>query len=332
MEFENDIFVIGEYINTKRKKELLVSLISSLKQFNIPILLTGHYPVSAEIQGMCDYYLFDKENPMLSKYEFAGYGLECLNYWVETNEWKVELYSDSHDYCVWTLMRNAINFVESIGKKTIHYIDYDNFPYLDKYKNEFLLPIKNHDAVILEIPGYPERYATFIYSIKTNIATNIFNQIKTKGEYYKNSGNEVFIENVFFRFLNEISSNIKISKYKSDGTDLALCGKEDDNEVLTNSLVTDDQGNLYGYFPVDHSIKTLIVDIEYMGVKNEHILSGYSIGGGFGLSYNAFITKIGTYQINEVIKIYHNGIEVSTYKLDMEYDDFKVYNKINFKN
>lgn len=332
MDFENDIFVIGEFINSKRKEEVLISLISSLKQFNIPILLTGHYPVSSEIQEMCDYYLFDKENPMLSKYDMGDYGIECLNYWVETNDWDVYLHSDSHDYCVWTLMRNATNFVESIGKKTIHYIDYDNLPNLDQYKNEVLLPIKNHDAVVFDIPAHPDRYATFIYSIKTNIATNIFNRLKTKDEYYKNNI-EVFIEERFFRFLNEISSNIKISKYKSNGHDLALCSKEEYNNSLTNSLITDGQGKLYGYFTVDHNIKNLTVDIEYMGVKkNEHIPSGYSIGGGFGSLYNVFIIEIGEYRVGETVKIYYNDTLISTHKLDMEYDVFKKYNKITFKN
>jgi len=138
---------------------------------------------------------------------------------------------------------------------------------------------------------------------------------------------------LFFRFLNEISSNIQVSKYKSNGTDLALCGKDDD-DMLTIFLVTDGRGKLYGYFRTDASVKTLIVDIEYMGVKNECVLSKvYSISTGSVLLgfRNDFITEIGTYQINEIIKIYHNSTLISTYNLDMEYDKFKKYNKIKFK-
>ncbi len=44
------------------KKELtLVETILDWKKYNLPVILSTHYPVNSNIQNLVDYYIFDKE-------------------------------------------------------------------------------------------------------------------------------------------------------------------------------------------------------------------------------------------------------------------------------
>ena len=55
-----------------------------------------------------------------------------------------------HDYAIWSTMRNAFKFVESLGKKYIHFLEFDNLPDETQYRQSFIEYIRRHDAVIYE--------------------------------------------------------------------------------------------------------------------------------------------------------------------------------------
>lgn len=332
--FDNDIFVIGEYVNSQKKEETLVSLINKLKQFDIPILLSGHFPVNPEIQKMVDFYVFDKNNPVLNINDYKKYGYHPSLLFTETNKWRINLGVGSCDYAEWTLLQNAVNFIKSKRKENIHYITYDNLPKNDEYLKEFLLPMKICDAAVIEVPNYPDRYVSFIFSIKTDIAINLFNRIQTKDEYYTiNTDHRMFLENVFFRHLNDITSNIYKSQYTSNGYDLALHGSIDGNNI-TYFLLCDDSDNLYVNFRTSDEIKSINVIIEYAGIKGEYTLDEpYSINDGLILrrNHNEFILKLGKYIRGETIKIWHNDKELPINILELDYEQFVIYNRIIFK-
>lgn len=328
-----DIFVIGEYADSPKKEGILINLINKLKVFNIPILLIGHYPISTEIQKMVDFYVFDKENPALYKHEFQKYDLICSNFWTETNDWITEISADSFDYCIWTLMRNSVNFIKYLDKKNIHYFDYDSDPDLEQYVNEFLIPMEKYDAVVFDIPAIPKQYVPYFFSMKIDIALKIYNEIKTQEEYYRNNHDHFYMEDTFYRYLNEMTSNIYITKYKSIGNDIGLCGRTD-NDTLSTFLLCDDQRNLHANFRTNENRNGYIVIINYDGIKTEHILNnGYHISRGSVLAgyHTEFIVEIGKYIMGSTIKIYYKEIEILNKILDMEYESFRTFNKIRLK-
>ena len=333
-EFNDDIFVIGEYVNFEKKENTLISLINNLKQFNIPILLSGHYPVKPEIQKMVNYYLFDKDNPFLTAPGFGKYGMASTYVWIETNDWKSEIRASSGDYAEWTLIRNAVNYVKYLGIKNIHYIDYDSIPDPNGYLNEFLIPMKSYDASVLTTHE-SERYLTFIFSIKTEVALNIFNRLKTEEEYYRyNKAKTYFLEHLFFTYLNENTDNIYVSNYKSLGNDLALHDISD-GKSLTVFILSDNEKKLYIQFRTKSNINEFPVIIDYNGIKSKCIVkNGYVVHyGDFPYqSKKEFILEIGTYRKGEVIKIFYEGFEVFNTILDMEHEAYIEYNKITIKN
>ena len=62
--FDGHIFVIDCWPDNESKENDLISQIKILKIFNVPILISSHYPLKPEIQKMVDYYIFDKNNPV----------------------------------------------------------------------------------------------------------------------------------------------------------------------------------------------------------------------------------------------------------------------------
>jgi len=53
--------LIGAYTNTIEKELTLTETILDWKKYNLPIILSTHYPVNSNIQNLVDYYIFDKE-------------------------------------------------------------------------------------------------------------------------------------------------------------------------------------------------------------------------------------------------------------------------------
>jgi hypothetical protein len=331
---EDDIFVIGQYANTPKKEDILTNLINKLKIFNIPILLTGHYPINSNIQKMVDFYLFDKENPALYKHEFQKYDLICSNFWTETPDWVTEISADSFDYCIWSTFRNASNFAKYLNKKNIHYFDYDSNPDIDQYINEFIIPMKQYDAVVFDIPAVPNQYVPYFFSMKIDVALQMFNGIKTQEEYYRNNHDHFYMEDTFYRYLNEMTSNIYITKYKSIGDDIGLCGRTDD-DTLSSFLLCDEGRNLYVNFRTNDNSNNFATVINYDGIKTEHILNkGYHISRGSVLAgyHTEYIIEIGKYIKGSSIKIYYKGREILNKTFDLDYETFRSFNKIRIKN
>ena len=68
-----EIALIGSYCNTKTKLDILENQIDSLKLLNLDILVFGRYPLPLHIQKKCDYFIFDKSNPILKDRALYNY-------------------------------------------------------------------------------------------------------------------------------------------------------------------------------------------------------------------------------------------------------------------
>jgi hypothetical protein len=105
--FNEDIFVIDCWLDTKEKEDTLINLINRVKVFNVPIILCGHYPVKPEIQKMVDYCIYDKNNDILLEKDFNEYEV-VSDRWTIMNDYKVFNKVDfHHDYAIWLTMKNA---------------------------------------------------------------------------------------------------------------------------------------------------------------------------------------------------------------------------------
>lgn len=335
-QFNEDIFVIDCWLDTKEKEETLVELIKKLKVYGAPILLCGHYKVKEEIQDMVDYYIYDGNNDILLEKDFNRFDVNS-DRWSDLPDYRViNKVSFHHDYAIWLTMKNAFNFANQLGKKYVHFLEYDNLPEEIQYRQSFLEYIRHHDAVIQEYDEGSTKLdnpysAAYIFSIRTNVAINMINQINTKEEYFKNKYDRWQLEKVFYQTLSKVTSNIFVSKYIPNNNELNIFAAWNRNGILRNGAKfqtyfgVDENKDLYVHFisgfdnsPAD---KDYMVEINYRDYRKF-----FTIKKG-----HYHIEKLGFYKQHEVAQIFYQGVEVINEKLIDTVDEYRRKNKVEKK-
>jgi autotransporter strand-loop-strand O-heptosyltransferase len=332
-QFTEDVFVVDCWPDNKDKENVLKELLTRLKVYNCPIILCGHYPVNPEIQKLADYFIYDSNNDILLEKDYSEYGVNS-DRWTDLGDFKIINKVDfHHDYAIWLTMKNAFNLVKQLGKKYIHFIEYDNLPDEIQYRQAFMEYIRSNDAVVYEYSEGSTREenpysSTYIFSIKTDIALELVSKINTKEEYFKNKPNRWQLEKVFYQTLKSITNNIFVSKYVPNNNELNIFAAWNRNGITKNGarlqtyLGVDDFNQLYIHFisgfsekPAD---KDYLIEINYGGLKTFKTIKK----GEYTLN------KIGTYIEGETVEIFYQGVTIFEQKLNDEVDEFRRKNKI----
>jgi len=336
-DFQDHIFVIDSWPDNESKENDLVNLIKQLKVYNIPILLTGHYPIKEEIQKLVDYYIFDKDNPILLNEDFSKYGVSSGR-WTNINDTSIKnQYPYHHDYAIWETMRNAFNFCDYLGKKYIHFMEYDNLPDKIQYRQAFLEKIiMDFDAVMYEYDENstkenPPYSSAYIFSIKTHTAIKAIDTIKSKKEYFQNRPNGWQLEKILYNAVNSVTSRIHISEYIPNDNELntqAVWGRDgvDRNGARFQVyLCVDEDDNLYAHiisgFHLKPAEKDYLIEVDYNNSEFHTLKKG------------SFITKLlGKYKIGKWVRMYYEGVEVFNEFLGDNVENFRKFNTIDGRN
>ena len=331
--FDEDIFIIDCWLDTKEKEDTLVNLINRVKVFNVPIILCGHYPVKPEIQKMVDYFIYDGNNDILLEKDFSSYEV-VSDRWTIMNDYKVFNKVDfHHDYAIWLTMKNAFNLANQLGKKYIHFLEYDNLPDEIQYRQAFMEYIRGNDAVVYEYAENSTKEqnpysSTYIFSIRTNIALELINKVNSKEEYFKNRPNGWQLEKVFFQTLKSITNNVFVSKYIPNNEELNIFAAWNRNGIIRNGtrfqtyLALDESNQLHIHFisgfsekPAD---KDYLVEVNYNG-KNFF----------YTVNKNAYhLEELGQYVVGNKVSVYYQGIEVFSQVLTEDASEFRRKNKL----
>lgn len=115
--------IIVSHADTPYRKKLLEDC---LKEICGETILSSNYFVDEKTQKMCDYVLYMKENHLLFDHEFPKYGVQWSRWWVDdSGKHHSKSLTYEHGYAVYVLIKNAIRFAKSMGRKKIHVINYD---------------------------------------------------------------------------------------------------------------------------------------------------------------------------------------------------------------
>jgi len=336
--FKDHIFVIDSWPDNDSKEKDLLELIRRLKTFNIQILLIGHYPIKSEIQKLVDYYIFDKDNPILSYHEFEQYQVGSGR-WMENNDYRIEnMHEFHHDFAIWQTMRHAFNFCKYLNKKYIHFLEYDNIIDVDQYRQSFLERIENYEVIIYEYNlestmDVNDAYcATFIFSIHTDIALKLVDKIQNKSEYFSYKPNGWALEKTFLKVLREVTNNIHISKYIANENELntqAVWNRDGMNRgdvYLQVYLSCDENKNLYlnlvSGFHNKIADNDYYIEVNYLDTKKFIYLP----------KENSIIDCIGKYKKGTRVKLYNNGINIFDEYLGYDFEEFYKLQKFIWKN
>lgn len=336
-QFNDEVFVIDCWPDTKEKENTLIELIKRVKIYGAPIILAGHYPINPEIQKLVDYYIYDGNNDILLEKDFNEYGVNS-DRWSDMGNNKItNKIKFHHDYAIWLTMKNTFNLAKQLGKKYIHFLEYDNLPDEIQYRQSFMEYIWNYDAVLYEYSkgstNEQNPYcATFLFSIRTDIALELVGKINSKEEFFKNKPDRWQLEKVFYKTLKSITNRVYISDYIANEDELNIYAAWNRNGILKNGarlqtyLCVDDFNNLYVHFisgfsekPAD---KDYLVEVNYGNYKKFHNVKK----GQFHLE------KIGPYIKDETVKVYYQGVNIYNEVLDVDVNEFRRMNKLTKKN
>ena len=332
-QFTEDVFVVDCWPDNKDKENVLKELLTKLRVYNCPIILCGHYPVNPKIQKLADYFIYDSNNDILLEKDYEQYGINS-DRWTDLGDYKIINKVDfHHDYAIWLTMKNAFNLVKQLGKKYIHFLEYDNLPDEIQYRQAFMEYMRGNDAVVYEYSEGSTKEenpysSTYIFSIKTDIALELVNKINTKEEYFKNKPNRWQLEKVFYQTLRTITNNIFVSKYVPNNNELNIFAAWNRNGITKNGarlqtyLGVDDFNQLYIHhisgFSEKPADKDYLIELNYGDVKTFQTIKK----GQYTLN------KIGTYIQGQTVEIYYQGVCIFEQKLNDEVGEFRRKNKI----
>lgn len=118
-----DIVMIGDYSNTPEKKELLLDLVDFFKKNNKEVMITSHVVPEQIVMRKCDYFIYDKENKILTEKKHIGYSLFRSDL--------IDLHSklparQNTFLAVMKLMFNGFALAKNLKYDVVHYVEYDS--------------------------------------------------------------------------------------------------------------------------------------------------------------------------------------------------------------
>lgn len=335
-DYNKHIFVVDSWPDTDEKEKTLIECIDRLNEFDIEILLVSHYPIKSEIQKMVNYYLFDKNNNILTSDEFKKHDV-ASGRWSKVDNYRVEnKYEFHHDYAIWETMRNAFNYCKFLGKEYIHFIEYDCLIDTYQFKQAFIEEIFKNDALIYEYHEnskdlhFSPYMATYIFSIKTDVAVKTVSEYKTKYEYFTNKPEGWQLERVFLSSLRKVTNSIKLSKYL-----------DNDNTLNRHAVWNRDGiymgGNKFQVYPCVDKYNNLYIHL-ISGFHNEKVNKDYLIEIRYD-NFNKFVNlkkntyeliKVGEYKVGSDVKVYTQGMEVFSENLNKNIEYYREFNFVRF--
>ena len=259
----NESVVILSYANTPEKLDILKECILSSTNQGYKVILSSSYQVPDEIQLLCDYTIFDKENPVITGSDLEKIG-GAIFFWLSFPNFKNQHCVDmNHSYAVLKLMKNAATIAKINGISKLHYLNYD---YIIQDRN--LLPnqsesLNNNDLFYYYYTENENYMNTGIFSINTQQMLDSFSHINSKSDYC-DQGYPILEEYMLKRFKErqlKIDKDLLVNIKQNNKIDLIAT-----SDFLTQKKIEGKEFNLYLYLSKEENTNELylivVSDIE----------------------------------------------------------------------
>lgn len=134
-----DIILIGDYSNTPEKKDLLLGLVDFFKKNGKEVMVSSHIIPDELIMRKSDYFIYDKENKVLTDKQYIGYS----SFGSEILELNSKLPARQNTFlAVMRILFNGFTLAKTLGYEVVHYVEYDSIISDIKEFNENLNIIK----------------------------------------------------------------------------------------------------------------------------------------------------------------------------------------------
>jgi hypothetical protein len=296
-----EIIIIGTYPNLQSRVELTEKCIESLKPLNRKIMLVSHYPVHEKLQEHADYYVYDKENPMIAH----SYYTRFFNY---TPEYDVDiningLKHSNQSLAVLTNLFNAMKYAQSLGYKKAFYITYDvivNELDLSSIENSFNWICSGNKAYLatLDTP-FGKGIQTTAMTFDIDFFLSSFDNPRNEDDFNKvckNLGCENFLEDYFMKAIN--------IHHRSR---LQIITNPEQTFLVHSGLGISSNSEYYSIVPVSGKENTFMLYFYTYNIDNREINFVINVEAGVGLC-NESIFVFESREFKKEFKFYGNTI------------------------
>ena len=265
----NESVVILSYANTPDRLDILRECINSVKSQGYSVILSSSYQVPDEIQILCDYTIFDKENPVITGSELEKIG-GAIFFWLSfpyfENQHCVDM---NHSYAVLKLMKNAAAIAKINRITKLHYLNYDYIIQDIKLLPKQSSSLDSNDLFYYYYTQNENYMNTGIFSVKTQQMLESFAHINSKSDYC-DQGLPILEEFMLKRFKDRnlsIDRDLLVNIREKNKIDLVAT-----SDFLTQKKIDGNEFNLYLYLSKEQTTEKLYLvaksDIEtYMNVR-----------------------------------------------------------------
>ena len=112
-----EIVIIGSYSNTKEKLRLLEECINECRKNDLDVLVYGRYPIPESTQKLCNYWIFDKSNPVLDG--------RLMDFWNTNYGKKTHKLNNDFGFAAIEQIIKGLGFVKSLNYESAYWVNYD---------------------------------------------------------------------------------------------------------------------------------------------------------------------------------------------------------------
>jgi len=112
-----EIVIIGSYSNTKEKLRLLEECINECRKNNLDVLVYGRYPIPESTQRLCDYWIFDKSNPVLDG--------RLVDFWNSNYGKRTHKLTNDFGFAALEQIIKGLGIVKSFNYESAYWVNYD---------------------------------------------------------------------------------------------------------------------------------------------------------------------------------------------------------------
>ena len=296
----DEAVVILSYANSEEKIDILKECIYESKKKGYKIILSSGIEVPESIYTEVDFFICDKENPVITGDELSKIG-GAIFYWMKYPH--IENYhcvDFNHSYAVLKLMKNGSAIAGLNNIKKIHILNYDYIIYDNELFNKHSESLNVNDVYHYYHTQNNNFMNTAIFSVRTDLMNKLFSNIDSKSAYCDQGLPilEEFMLKVFrennLRIDRELLDNIK-SKNKIDlikTSDFYISRKIDDSEY-----------NLFLYLSFDESINKYYIVARCDLNVNLKIKIGNNISKPISIHNYPYVIELEEYMLDSGIEI-----------------------------
>ena len=112
-----EVLIVGSYCNTQVKLNALEELLDKAQEMNLPTIVFGRWPIPEKLQQKCDYWIYDKSNPVLEE--------RALDHFLLINGERISNYFFDFGYAAIEQIIKTLGFARAMHYDIAHWLNYD---------------------------------------------------------------------------------------------------------------------------------------------------------------------------------------------------------------